>query len=87
MYPEWTKSLREKLDQHHAWPELYTFKFIVPKEKGHEVIDLFPNHDHTQRASKNGNYTSITVQMMMPSTDAVLDVYIAAAKIEGIIAL
>jgi uncharacterized protein len=87
MQPEWTKSLKEKLDQHYAWPELYTFKFIVPKGKEKEVTNLFPNHHHSQRDSKNGNYTSITVQMMMPSTDSVIDVYVATSKIEGIIAL
>ncbi len=87
MHPEWTQSLKEKLDQHHAWPELYTFKFIVPKGKEHEITQLFPHHDHKQRESKNGNYMSVTVQMMMPSTNAVIDVYVAASKIEGIIAL
>jgi uncharacterized protein len=87
MKPEWTESLREKLDQHYAWPALYTFKFIVPKGKEHEVISLFPQHTAAQRASKNGNYTSITLQMMMPSSEAVISVYIATSTIEGIIAL
>lgn len=87
MESDWFNSLREKLDQHHAWPDLYTFKFIVPKGKEKEVTALFPNHSFTQRDSKNGNYISITVQMMMPSTESVIDVYDAASKIEGIIAL
>lgn len=87
MQPDWTKSLKEKLDQHHAWPEVYTFKFIVPAGKESEVTNLFPNHEHTQRASKNGNYTSITVQMMVSSSEAVIDVYLAASKIDGIVAL
>ncbi len=87
MKPDWTTSLREKLDQHYAWPALYTFKFIVPNGKEQEVIQLFPQHAATQRASKNGKYSSITLQMMMPSSDAVISVYEATASIEGIIAL
>ena len=87
MKPEWTESLREKLDQHYAWPALYTFKFIVPNGKEQEVISIFPQHTATQRASKNGKYTSITLQMMMPSSEAVILVYQKAAAIEGIIAL
>lgn len=87
MKPEWTESLREKLDQHYAWPALYTFKFIVPNGKEQEVISIFPQHTATQRASKNGKYTSITLQMMMPSSDSVISVYVATSTIEGIIAL
>ncbi|NOS94142.1 MAG: DUF493 family protein [Cyclobacteriaceae bacterium] len=87
MKPEWTESLREKLDQHYAWPALYTFKFIVPNGKEPEVINLFPQHTATQRASKNGKYSSITLQMMMPSSEAVISVYVATSTIEGIIAL
>lgn len=84
---DWTISLKEKLDQHYAWPSLYVFKFILPKGKEIELISLFPNHTAKERASKNGNYTSITLEMMMPSSDAVIAVYIATYKIEGIIAL
>jgi uncharacterized protein len=87
MEPDWTHSLKEKLDRHYAWPAPYTFKFIVPKGKEIEVTSLFPNHTATERPSKNGNYTSITLQMMMPSSEAVIDVYVATYKVEGIIAL
>lgn len=87
MDQNWQNSFKEKLDQHHAWPSLYVFKFIVPAGKEQEVKKLFPLHEATERASKNGNYTSITVQMMMPSSDAVVEVYIKASKIEGLIAL
>ena len=87
MEPNWSESLHEKLDEHYTWPSLYTFKFIVPKGKEVEVKKLFPNHEPAERQSKNGNYTSITLNMMMPSSDAVIDVYQKVAGIEGIIAL
>ncbi len=87
MEPEWAESLRKKLDQYYSWPTLYLFKFIVPKEKAQEVQKLFPNHESTARNSKNGNYTSVTLQMMMPSSDAVIEVYRLASTVEGVIAL
>jgi len=87
MDEEWLISFREKLDQHHAWPSLYVFKFIVPAGREHEVKSLFPLHTTTERASKQGNYTSVTVQMMIQSSDAVIEIYKKAAVIEGLIAL
>ena len=63
------------------------FKFIVPTGKENEVKQLFPNHTVTEKLSTKGNYTSITVQMMMPSGEAVIEVYVRASSIEGIVAL
>jgi putative lipoic acid-binding regulatory protein len=87
MDEQWFQNFREKLDQHHSWPSLYIFKFIVPKGKEDEVKQLFPNHIATEKPSSRGNYTSITVQMMAPSSDVVVDIYIKASTIEGIVAL
>jgi hypothetical protein len=87
MEQDWIDSFREKLDQHYAWPTLYIFKFIVPHGRESEVKRIFPQHQTSERLSKNGNYVSITIQMMMPSSDAVVDVYVKASAIEGLIAL
>lgn len=87
MNQEWINQFREKLDAHYAWPALYTFKFIVPKGKEEEVKQLFPNHTSSEKQSKNGNYSSITLQIMASSSDAVIEVYQSVSKIEGIIAL
>ena len=83
----WLSSFQKKLDAYHSWPTLYVFKFIVPKGKEDELRQLFPLHTAAEKESKQGNYTSLTLQMMMPSADAVIDVYQKAAVIEGIIAL
>ena len=83
----WINSFREKLDNHYAWPSLYTFKFIVPKEREQDVRKMFPMHNPKERNSKNGNYTSFTIEMMMPSTESVIAVYQEASSIDGIIAL
>ena len=87
MDESWIKEFAEKLDKFYAWPSLYTFKFIVKAGQEDEVTKLFPLHTNTSKPSKNGNYTSITFQMMMPSAQAVIDVYKKAAAIEGLIAL
>lgn len=87
MNQEWLTNFREKLNQHYAWPSLYIFKFIVPTGKENEVKNLFPLHTTTDRLSKEGKYTSITIQMMMPSSEAVIEIYEKAATIEGLIAL
>ena len=87
MDQDWINSFKEKLDQHHAWPSLYIFKFIVPAGKEGEVKRLFPQHDTTEKLSKNGNYVSVTAQMMMTSSQSVIEVYTQAAEIDGLIAL
>lgn len=83
---DWNK-FGEELDKFYAWPALYTFKFIVKAGKEDELRKLFPMHTHTAKPSKNGNYTSVTFQMMMPNAQTVIEVYKKAAVIEGIISL
>jgi uncharacterized protein len=83
----WESQFKEKLDRACVWPSLYTFKFIVKAGKEDEVRHLFPMHTNTARSSANGNYTSLTFQMMMPSSEAIISVYRRASAIEGIIAL
>ncbi len=87
MDQNWMDSFREKLDQHYTWPALYVFKFIVPTGREGEVKQLFPFHSSVEKLSKQGNYKSVTVEMVMPSGEAVLEIYIQASKIEGIVAL
>ena len=87
MDKEWANNFRIKLDEHHSWPTVYIFKFIVPKGKEIELKELFPQHSSTEKVSTQGNYISITFQMMMPSSDAVIEVYERVSSIEGLIAL
>ncbi len=87
MDENWIESFRKKLDDHHAWPTLYTFKFIVPAGSENAVKALFPGQPVSEKQSKKGNYTSVTAQLMMPSSDDVIDIYRKASEIEGIVAL
>jgi putative lipoic acid-binding regulatory protein len=83
----WVESFREKLEEHYAWPALYMYKFIVPTGQEDQVKKLFPLHTVTEKLSKQGNYTSVTIQVMMQSSDAVIEMYRRASQIEGIVAL
>lgn len=81
------KAFRQQLEDNYAWPALYIFKFIVPKSKAADVRELFPLHLSTEKESQQGKYTSLTFKMMMPGSDAIIDVYKKVSHIEGIIAL
>jgi len=87
MDTDWFNSFQHKLDQHHRWPSLYIFKFIVPKEKVEELKSLFPQHTTSEKSSTKGNYVSVTMEVMMPSSNAVIGIYKVASTVEGLIAL
>ncbi|MGW8121760.1 DUF493 domain-containing protein [Roseivirga echinicomitans] len=82
-----SENFKEKLESSLNFPALYMFKFIVEDKKQDEVKKLFPRHEVKSKASSKGKYVSITAQVMMPSSDAIIEIYLEAAKIEGIIAL
>ncbi len=81
------KRLKELLENNHDFPTEYMFKFIVPHDKEAEVKNIFPYEAVRMNFSKRGKYVSITVELLMESSDAVLHVYKMANSIEGLIAL
>jgi putative lipoic acid-binding regulatory protein len=87
MDADWLHSFKTKLDQHHSWPSLYIFKFIVPKEKVNELKNLFPQHQVTEKASSQGRYIGVTMQIMAPSSNSIIEIYELASQIEGLISL
>ena len=80
-------AFREKLDSEHSWPDYYVFKFVVPKNKVEEFRVLFSDEQLTEKQSKAGNYTSFTIKKMISSSDEVIEAYVKAKKVEGIISL
>lgn len=80
-------SFKEKLDTEYEWPALYVFKFIVPKNNTQQVKDIFNQHDTSEKASSKGNYVSVTVKVLADSSDTIIDYYLKASTIEGVIAL
>ncbi len=87
MHEESIHSFKDKLDKEYQWPSLYTFKFIVPKGQEEQIKGIFHQHDVIEKTSSKGNYISTTIKIMAPSSDTVIDYYLAASKIEGVIAL
>jgi hypothetical protein len=85
--PDHWNIFRERLEKAYIWPALYVFKFIVPVGQTAAVRLLFPMHQPEEKASGKGNYTSLTYRMMMPGSDAIIEVYQRVKNIEGLIAL
>lgn len=81
------QSFRDKLENEHTWPSLYRFKFIVPKDKEKELLTHFPSMDFSSKSSSGGKYMSFTAEILINSTDQVIQVYERANKIDGLIAL
>jgi uncharacterized protein len=80
-------SFKEKLEAETAFPSLYMFKFIVTSGKEEEIAALLPNNEMKLKTSSKGNYVSATIKAMMPSSDAIIEIYRKASLIEGVISL
>ena len=81
------QELKTKLDNHHDWPEDYTFKFVVPKDQIDELLAVLPEGKTSQRESKTGKYIAVTLVLHVNHSDEVIDVYKKATKIENLISL
>lgn len=83
--------LKLELASSTIWPSEYLFKFIVPtnKEKINTIENSFDNMGAViqTNASKNGKYTSVSVNVTMKNAQTVIDKYQELAIIEGIISL
>ncbi|TJY35851.1 DUF493 family protein [Pontimicrobium aquaticum] len=89
---EFYKKLKTQLLETTEWPSEYLYKFIVKSEieKIAEVEAIFDNTGaviHTIE-SKNGKYTSISINVVMKDPDAVISKYIEVThNVEGVISL
>lgn len=85
------KRLLAELKSDRDWPGEYLFKFIVPTDAG-KVAEVEKSFNamgaviNTKR-SKNENYTSISVNVVMESAEQIIQKYKEVAHIEGIISL
>jgi uncharacterized protein len=88
---EFYKSLKEKLEEHHNFPEEYLFKFIVPSdsEKITEILKVFDGLQYTlaNRESTKGKYTAVTIQCFVLDADHVIRIYKKVAIIENVMML
>jgi hypothetical protein len=75
------------LDDQHAWPAEYTFKFIVPEDRLDELKAVFGQIPVSVRPSRHGRYMSVTATMLIHSSDEIVAIYTEAGHIAGLIAL
>ncbi|MFD1064376.1 DUF493 family protein [Winogradskyella litorisediminis] len=86
------KKLKTQLQDTTLWPAEYLYKFIVPTTPSQviEIGDIFNNLGAVinTKESKNGKYTSVSVNVKMKNPDAVIAKYKEVAqKIENVISL
>ncbi len=84
-------SLKEKLEVTHDFPEDYLFKFIITNEESRHT-EIYRVFDDTQftlttRESKNGKYTSISINAFVLDADQVIRIYKQVGKIPGVMML
>lgn len=80
---------RELLESEHDWPTEYHFKFLLESDSTHHVLELFKQKEYTlqTRVSSQGKYTGLTIKSLMSSPDEVVEIYLVAKNIKGIISL
>ncbi|MGC1203554.1 MAG: DUF493 family protein [Flavobacteriaceae bacterium] len=89
---EFYEKLKSQLYDTSLWPAEYLYKFIVKTSNAKiaKVEALFDNMGAVieTKESKNGKYTSISINVLMKNPDAVIGKYKEVAeKIEGVISL
>ncbi|WP_109852835.1 DUF493 family protein [Aquimarina sp. AU58] len=89
---EFYEKLKEQLADTSLWPTSYLYKFIVPTntEKIEQIESIFDNLGSViqTKQSKNGKYTSVSINVRMKNPDQVIAKYKEVAeKVEGVISL
>lgn len=89
---EFYEKLKGQLYDTSSWPAEYLYKFIVKTDSTgiKDVEELFNNLGAViqTKESKNGKYTSVSINVNMKDPEAVVAKYIEVSeKVEGIISL
>ena len=89
---EFYKKLNTQLRETANWPAEYLYKFIVKTDskKIAQLEAIFDNMGAIINTieSKNGKYTSVSVNLLMRNPEAVIEKYKEVAeKVEGVISL
>lgn len=89
---EFYKKLKVQLEESAQWPSAYLYKFIVKSEavKIEQIESIFNHMGAVIKTteSKNGTYTSVSINVVMKDPDAVISKYIEVTdKVEGVISL
>ena len=89
---EFYKKLKDQLIESTSWPSEYLYKFIVLSDTSKivQIENLFNNTGAVinTKESKNGKYTSISINVVMKDPDAVILKYIEVTdNVEGVISI
>lgn len=88
---EFYARLKEQLLDDTKWPADYLYKFIIPTdaEKSTQINGIFDNTGAViqSKKSKNGKYTSISINVRMLNPDDVIQKYKEVSQVEGVISL
>lgn len=89
---EFYDKLKVQLEETSSWPSVYLYKFIVltNKSKIIQIHDIFDNMGAVinTKESKNGKYTSVSVNVKMSDPEAVIAKYKRVGKeVDGVISL
>lgn len=89
---EFYEKLKTQLHETSSWPAEYLYKFIVTSDnkKIADVEAIFDNMGAVINTteSKNGKYTSISINVLMRDPDAVVEKYKEVIEnVEGVISL
>lgn len=89
---EFYDKLRSQLYETSSWPSEYLYKFII-KTDGDKIgiiESIFNNMGAVIKTnpSKNGNYTSVSINVQLPTPEVVIEKYKeVASKVDGVITL
>jgi putative lipoic acid-binding regulatory protein len=86
------EKLKAQLHDTSSWPAEYLYKFIIKSDsvKIAKLEAIFDNMGAVINTteSKNGKYTSVSVNLLMRNPDAVIEKYKEVAeKVKGVISL
>ena len=81
------EAFREKVESQHEFPGKYSFRFIVPKERKDELLSILPEAELSFKKSSGNKYVSVTAIATLLNSQGVIDVYYAANKVKGCMAL
>ncbi len=89
---EFYAKLKTQLEETNTWPNEYLYKFIVLSnlDKIAQIEAIFDNMGSVikTKASSNGKYTSVSINVRMNNPDHVIEKYLEVTeKVEGVISL
>jgi len=89
---EFYQKLKVQLSETTQWPSEYLYKFIVISDENKitQIENIFDNTGAviSTKESKNGKYTSVSINVVMKNPDAVVQKYQeVTSNVEGVISL